>query len=255
MTFRVTVLICRSGKEIGPIVVTHVFTDSPRCLIADISAKRAEGTHGGLAVWSSGREESADSILTHALSLSLARALALSSPIRQRSSFLPLSPPHGSACPLLSPSHFLLRNRSSSSPASRDRGGETRRGGGERRARMSRDFSQTLASLPGRITYNYPKTRLHGAMGEAPLLRLLLLLLLLLPFFRSRSLCHRAQSPVHIGPLEADEMPIQPTTPRINEDRGGLLSCPLGIQRLELLSSPFRRMRWCARAGCCAMGD
>lgn len=29
---------------------------------------------------------------------------------------------------------------------------------------MSRDFSQTLAaSLSGRITYNYPKTRLHGA--------------------------------------------------------------------------------------------
>lgn len=53
----------KKSSTIG--VRTHAFTHSVQCLIADILAKRAEGTHGGLAVWSSGREESADSILTH----------------------------------------------------------------------------------------------------------------------------------------------------------------------------------------------
>lgn len=58
--------------------------------------------------------------------------------------------------------------------------------------RMSHDFSQTLApssslslSLPGRITYNYPKTRLHGAWE------------------RLSTLVMPSQSPVHIGPLES----------------------------------------------------
>lgn len=58
---------------------SRIYRLAVRCLIADILAKRAEGTHGGLAVWSTGREESADSILTHSLPLSFSLLLHPSS--------------------------------------------------------------------------------------------------------------------------------------------------------------------------------
>jgi len=187
-------------------VRTHAFTHSAQCLIADILAKRAEGTHGGLAVWSSGREESADSILTHSpllphttnISLRISFVLFFS-----LSFHLPLSL-HGSSSltslllpfprlfhvPVLVflllvffhdhherllpvPEWAAIFRKLSPSPLLP--------------LAHSRFSSRSLARarlLPGRITYNYLKTRLHGAWE------------------RLSTLVMPSQSRVHIGPLE-----------------------------------------------------
>lgn len=70
---------------------------------------------------------------------------------------------------------------------------------------MSRDFSRTLARLAGRITYNYPKTRLHGSMGEALHARYAI-----------------AQSSVHIVPLESRSTRGDPAPRSEDEERGPL---------------------------------
>lgn len=91
-------------------LLTYLQTPAVRCLIADILAKRAEGTHGGLAVWSSGREESADSILTHSLplSFSLSRCPSFSTLTSLSLPFPcpPLRPP-SAIRPSTFPRHFL----------------------------------------------------------------------------------------------------------------------------------------------------
>lgn len=82
---------------------THAFTHSAQCLIADILAKRAEGTHGGLAVWSSGREESADSILTHSPPLPPSTNVSLRASPSSSASRRPSTSPFRYMAPLLSP--------------------------------------------------------------------------------------------------------------------------------------------------------
>lgn len=167
-------------------------------------------------MWSSGREEFADSILTHSPSLPssnqhqpvhLLRPLSVL--ILSFSSFPP--PPFATRAPLLSPLSCSLSLASSTSPSRSSSScsfssttitrdfclypNEPRffansplRPFSFLRARAS-SFARSLARsrarlLPGRITYNYLKTRLHGAWE------------------RLSTLVMPSQSRVHIGPLE-----------------------------------------------------
>lgn len=91
----------KKSSTIG--IRTHAFTHSGQCLIADILAKRAEGTHGGLAVWSSGREESADSILTHSPPLPPLTNVSLGASPSSSDSRRPSTSPFRYMAPLLSP--------------------------------------------------------------------------------------------------------------------------------------------------------
>lgn len=157
-----------------------------RCLIADIYwQKRAEGTHGGLAVWSSGREESADSILTHSPALPppalflLARSTSVSSSYRRHSARLPRPRPSrpssfhhtsplylssrlgsSSLTSLLLPFPGLLfrhvSRRASSSSCSFFFLSTITRETSASRARMSRDFSQTLPLCPRSLSPSPP---------------------------------------------------------------------------------------------------
>ncbi|CAL7943349.1 unnamed protein product [Xylocopa violacea] len=171
-----------------------------------IGEEKRRHAHGGLAVWSTGRGESADSILTHSSPLFLFPSFRASSPASLRLPFLPSSSWSSSTSQLFSLRRGSLSLFLSTSPLSFFfsffffffflllllQSFDTTRRTSARCTRMSHDFSQTLspklASLLERITYNYSKTRLHGAWE------------------RHSTLVMPSQSPVHIGPLEESRL-------------------------------------------------